>query len=183
MPRSRNIFPDFSRQKKGLQQLAIEFTKVAGTVAVNHFKDNFRKGGFLDGGLERWKPRKDADNVRNKGRAILTQSGDLRRSIRVLSLSRNSVTVGSDVIYAEIHNNGGNISHPGGTPYITVRDKATKEKKVAFISNRRAASLPNVKRTKAHTIPMPQRQFIGHSKILDERIKKWLKSQVMALLK
>lgn len=180
MPRNRNLFPDFRDKKDGLKKLATNFTKVVGTVAVNHFKGNFQKQGFLDNALERWKPRKNAKNPKNVGRKILTQSGDLMRSIKVINRTRNSVTIGTDVIYAEIHNNGGDINHPGGTAYAKSKKK---EHLMVFISNKKAAKLTDVKRTQAHTIPIPKRQFIGHSGILDKRIKAWLKSQVMALLK
>lgn len=31
---------------------------LAGNIAVNHFSENFRKGGFVNDGLNKWKPAK-----------------------------------------------------------------------------------------------------------------------------
>ena len=46
------IFPDFrrifEREKK-------DIARAVGTEAVRHFKENFQREGFMDGGLHRWK--------------------------------------------------------------------------------------------------------------------------------
>ncbi len=71
--------------------------------AENHFKDNFRQGGFLNDYLEKWEPRKEAD----PGRAILVKSGRLKRSIVAEPGSNfKRITVSSDVPYAKRHNEG-----------------------------------------------------------------------------
>jgi len=69
-----------------------------------------------DNSLERWEPRKGdfvngisrlrkRERIRS-GRAILVKSGALRRSLRKISKSRLSVTIISDLPYANVHNEG-----------------------------------------------------------------------------
>lgn len=48
--------------KTNAKQLAKAFERTipvkVGVAAEQHFKDNFRKGGFVNGGLKAWKPAK-----------------------------------------------------------------------------------------------------------------------------
>lgn len=60
--------------------------KIAGT-AVNFSKENFKRQGWLDNGLQRWAPRKKRGSRRTDNRVILVKSGRLRRSIRATSVT------------------------------------------------------------------------------------------------
>lgn len=86
------------------------------------------------------------------------RTGDLRRSITERS-GKMRRTVGTNLRYARIHEFGGTINHPGGTPYIVVGPGRAR-----FISNERAAELESqgktVKRTKRHQITMPARPYM-----------------------
>lgn len=76
-----------------------------GNIAVNEAKTNFKRQGFMDRSLKRWKPRKKPD----PGRAILVKTGRLRRSISRLSTTNKRVTIGSKgkaAVYAGVHNYG-----------------------------------------------------------------------------
>ena len=75
--------------------------------AKNHFVESFRKGGFTDSSLKRWRPRKKIDK-RRPGRAVLVDSGDLRKSIRVARVNTQQLnaTIATDLPYAEVHNEG-----------------------------------------------------------------------------
>lgn len=177
MPRARrNEFPDM--RGKDVQQAFRAMPRIIGRVAVNFYKDSFRRSGFIDRRMEKWPARKRADrNERERGpRALLVKSGRLRRSIRIIRTLPSSVTVGSDVPYAEIHNNGGTIRHPGGTAYLVIGGRAV------FITNKKAATMKGAKRTKAHEIPIPRRRFIGKSELLDKRIVKVVTQAVEKLL-
>ncbi len=86
------------------KQLVGVMTKI-GNIAVNESKTNFKRQGFMDRSLHRWKGRKKPD----PGRAILVKSGTLRRSIRRISTSAKRVKVGSvgkASVYAGVHNAG-----------------------------------------------------------------------------
>jgi hypothetical protein len=81
---------------------------IMGTDATTHFKENFVKQGFDDDGVEKWKPRKRLDR-RRPGRAILTDKGVLKRSIRYKRRDRLTVEMHSNrdaAPYAVRHNEG-----------------------------------------------------------------------------
>lgn len=82
------------------------FPVLAGNEAVNFFQDSFRKQGFAGVNQQTWKKRKTDKNKHDTGRAILVKSGRLKRSIRRMRADWQSVIVGTDVPYAEIHNEG-----------------------------------------------------------------------------
>jgi phage gpG-like protein len=87
-----------------LQKSLNNFVVEMGTEAKNHFVKSFRNQGFEDKSIVKWKHRKRLEQ--GKSRAILVKSGDLRRSIRVINKSYRSITLGSDLPYAQIHNDG-----------------------------------------------------------------------------
>jgi len=77
--------------------------------AKNHFKESFDNEGFKDKAVSKWKSVKRKD-----GKKILTQSGDLRNSIKVTPQG-NVLNVTSDLPYAKIHNEGGTAGRGGRT--------------------------------------------------------------------
>ena len=134
---------------------------IVGVEAVNHFKATFRDGGFTDTGFVKWPDRKAGKD--NEGRAILVKTGRLRRAIRILYQSNNRVMVGvspDEVPYAAAHNNG---------------FKGTVNVKAYMRRNRRGDTRGSkgVAGVRAHTMRMnlPQRQFIGESKVLNAKIE------------
>jgi phage gpG-like protein len=78
-----------------------------GNEAKNFFVASWRKQGFDDRGIEHWKPRKK-ETKRTIGRAILVDSGDLRRSIirEPVNKTQLSVKISTDLPYAKVHNEG-----------------------------------------------------------------------------
>lgn len=78
---------------------------VMGVDATEHYKQSFVDEGFTDSGIEKWKPRKREDRKR-PGRAILTDTGRLRRSIRWRKFGKLGVRIQSNVPYALRHNEG-----------------------------------------------------------------------------
>lgn len=95
---------------KGMEQKARKALEAAivdvGNTAKTFFVENFRKQGFDDKNVQKWKPRKVAD--KRAGRAILVKTGDLRRSIIRNPANRAALTVkiSTDLAYAKIHNEG-----------------------------------------------------------------------------
>lgn len=81
-----------------------------GNIALNHFKKSFRDEGFTDKKLDPWQKRKrpnKADRATGRRRAILVDSGNLKRSLKVRSARFEAIKVGSyGIRYAEIHNKG-----------------------------------------------------------------------------
>lgn len=81
--------------KNILRDIQVELT--------DEFDQNFERQAFFS---EPWQRRKSP--IRDKGRAILTDTGQLRRSIKSKT-TENSVIFYTDLPYAEIHNEGGEI--------------------------------------------------------------------------
>ena len=75
------------------------------TLAVGWFRESFRRQGFTDTGFRRWKKRKPSAK-RNKGRAILTDTGRLKRSIRKERVTLRQTRIVSKLPYSARHNEG-----------------------------------------------------------------------------
>lgn len=93
---------------RGVVKQFVGIMKQIGNIAINEAKTNFKRQGFIDRSVKRWKPRKRKDK-NPKIRAILVKSGALRRSIRRISVSNKRVTIGSQgkpAVYAGVHNAG-----------------------------------------------------------------------------
>ncbi|MCT4698468.1 phage virion morphogenesis protein [Tenacibaculum haliotis] len=133
----------------------------AGVIAVRFSKDRFRKKNWVDKSQKSWAPRK-----RKTRGSILVQSGRLKRSIRKISEGKYYVLIGTDVPYAQIHNEGGVIK-------TTARVRAHSR-------TRKGRSKPI--KIRAHTRKMntkiPQRQFLGESAVLIRRLENHLYEQV-----
>lgn len=117
-----------------------------GNEAKNFFVNTFREQGFQDQTFQPWKRRKIKDSKRGRyqywqeqgtddkagkrhrvkgtvrsvkmGRAILVDSGDLRRSIvrEPVNKSQLQVKISTDLPYAKIHNEGGTMKNGGKMP-------------------------------------------------------------------
>lgn len=105
-----------AKKIKALNDLKTSLPTVLGNECVSFFKASFRKQGWEDEGLQRWKPRKGeitrgvakASKKSSGSRAILVQSGDLRNSIVVESANWGKIRIVSQLPYSAIHNEGGN---------------------------------------------------------------------------
>ncbi len=127
-----------------------------GAAAVNFSKSRFVKQNWHDESPEPWKPRstrRRGSNLRQKG-AILVDSGRLKRSIRLASVSQDRIIIATDVPYAQVHNDGLN-----GT--VNVR------------SHSRHSRTGRTHTVKVHsrTVKLPQRRFLGESAELSRQIQ------------
>jgi phage gpG-like protein len=90
-----------------------------GVIANNHYVKSFSNQGFTDSSLQTWQPRKRTlRRDRNKpNRAILVNTGHLRRSIARKPAGRLAVKVYTPLVYAAIHNEGLNGKAWGKHPF------------------------------------------------------------------
>lgn len=152
------------RLEKSYLEFKRKLPRKVAVVAVNFYKRNFQVGGFVDKPFQKWKkPSK-------KGGNTLVKTGNLRRSVKQISVSPTRVVIGSDMPYAKIHNEGGKIEiTPKMRRYFWAMFKKTKDVKY------KAMAL-----TKQKHLTMPKRQFIGDSHALpvalDRMIIKELKN-------
>ena len=171
-----------------LKQTMITLPREIGLLAVNFSKDRFRAGGWYDKTFLPWKAR-NPKAKRNSGRAILVQSGSLRRSIRVVRVTNDSVTIGSDVPYAKAHNEGMNA-------LVTVRTHARNQYKKEKVGNgkigkrgrqgmKTITTIAGVSQVGHHVrhMKMPQRQFMGQSDYLTRIIGRKINTEILKAFK
>ena len=105
---------------------------------------------------------------------LLFRTGFLRNSLDARIEGENIIFY-SLAKYAKIHNEGGKITHPGGTAYYY--DK--KKKKIVFVRNITAEIRGGYKRTRSHDIEIEKRQFAGWhpelQKEIDKEIERFIK--------
>lgn len=156
--------------------LCREIMPIIGNEAVNWSQDNFRLQGWRESTLLPWQPR---ISKRDPGRAILIKSGRLLRSIRITAVGDLTVSIGTDVPYARIHNYGGEVNRYARSETF-LRNRISK-------GIRKGQFKKGVKAGKGFTFSaggfnMPQRQFLGNSPMLQEQINKTAKELILSKL-
>lgn len=167
---------------------------IVGRLAENHFRDNFRQGGFVDRELRPW-PR--TRRQQSGAGTAASQYGPLLSSREHLMLSVEHTTydygalVYNRVPYAPIHNWGG-TTHPTVTPrmrrYAWWRYYAAgggkKNGTGKTVGGEEAEQWKRLALTKKKklTVRIPQRQFLGTSARLEETIRKELENELEAQL-
>lgn len=165
---NRQFWQKLSREVK--ENLHTKLIDEAATRAVRFSKERFRQKNWVDAAPQKWKPRQ------RKGRgSLLVRSGRLKRSIRILNKTATSVTIGTDVPYARIHNEGG-----------TIREKVFVKQHTRKRSARQNRGTGKIQ-VKAHTRMMntqvPPRPFIGESRALLNKIEKKMNKLAQNFLK
>ena len=165
-----------------LQEVNDRLPRKVGITAVNHFRQNFRDAGCRDGGLRPWQRtrRQDSKSPDAKYTPLTSRRDHLMRSIE-FQAQPGQVVISDPVPYAEIHNDGGDIStHPSVTTKLRkyawhmVYSLAASQGKLPKTLPTEAdkwKALALTKKTKlsihAH---IPQRQFIGDSQELTQKL-------------
>lgn len=97
-----------------LKEVQDRLPRKVGVIAVNHFKQNFRDGGWMDDGLHPWKKtrRQEKGGPDAKYSPLTSRRNHLMSSIQSRP-GLGKVTIENPVPYAAIHNGGGEITtHP-----------------------------------------------------------------------
>ena len=186
-------FQQLLLQKKQEIEQAIRRTlpvKV-GRLAKDHFQDNFRKSGFQGNGFLPWQRTHRQSVAKGADR----QYGPLMSSQQNLygSIYYNPddarVTVGTDVSYAAIHNNGGDIVVTARMKrFFWAKFRETNggvwgRKKAGKTSNSEAEFWKALALKKVGTtIHIPKRQFIGESQELDEKINRTVENELREII-
>lgn len=148
----------------------VRLPAIAGNEVVNFALDNFKKQGFLGNSFQPWAKRKTFGSWgkanSREGRALLVKTGQLRRSIRVTSITTNSVTVGSNVPYAKTHNEG---------------------LRLGFIQTVKPFTRKNGQSVKQHSRRIdqriPARPFLADSPYLTAKLKRVITAEIMKALR
>lgn len=192
---------DIQRMKKEIETLISRKLPVAaGKYAKQHFQDNFRQGGFVDGGLHPWPQARRISSgeagADSKYKTLMSSRNHLFSSINYTP-GVAKVTIFNDVVYAAIHNEGGTV-HPKVTPkmrkYAWAKYYELGGQKSANGGRRGAAKSVQVSdeaekwkrlaltKKESLTINIPQRQFMGPSAELDAKISKYVENEILRII-
>jgi len=141
-------------------------------------RDRIRSGGPAPDGTP-WQPLSPSYLLVKKGKGILMESNQLIEQLS-LELTEDSVTIGSNKVYARIHQLGGVIKHKPHTREIrlrTVKGKTRFAKKSHKNARSVLANLPT------RTTTIPARPYLGVSPADEATIKKIVESQIENALK
>lgn len=175
-----------------------------GNMAKRHFQDNFRKSGFVDGGLHPWPKTKrqlsGGTSAASQHGPLLSNRNHLFNAVRYVS-GDYRVKIVNDVPYAPIHNWGGK-TNPTVTPKMrrfawAMYYQAAGKPKAGAKGRKSAPKVPNgaltpeaqmwrglaLTKKKRLQIKIPKRQFIGQSRELEERIHADVEKQLETVLK
>lgn len=160
--------------------------KVVGVKASNFFRENFRKGGYMDNGFHAWPITKrqlsGEPGAGNKYSPLLSKRSRLFSAIQYKPMDA-AVEIYNDTPYAEIHNEGG-VTHP------TVTKEMRKYFWRMYYKNGAADGGPRADKykwmaltDKSHlTIRIPQRKFIYNSPEVEALVSDTLKAEVKKIL-
>ena len=147
-------------QKVNKPSFMMRLVNRSGVIAVNFSKERFVKKDWLNGtSRQNWDKRKKADRG-----SLMVRSGRLKRSIRKMSEGDYFVYVGTDVPYAQIHNEGGDINK---TVTVRTHSRTRKGRTETVKSHRRKMN-----------IKMPKRQFLGDSNALAKRLERFANVEI-----
>lgn len=138
----------------------------AATIAVNFSKERFVKKNWVDKSEIPWK------KTRKRKGSTLIKSGRLKRSIRKVHVGADYAVIGTDVPYAQPHNDGGTIE---GVELVRTHKRRAHKRKAHIRSGKRikagnisAHVVKSHKRKYKRTFT--QRRFIGRSQKLTDQI-------------
>jgi Phage virion morphogenesis family. len=166
-------------------------------MAKDHYQDNFRKGGFVNRGLQKWPTTRRQQSGSTSAAAsygpLLSGHNHLFGSIKYVP-GDYRVTVSNDLPYADIHNQGGTVS-PTVTPkmrrfawymYYKVSGRNSKGQKGKKKSQTQAQAefWRNLALTRKQklAVKIPKRQFIGESAELTQHINEKIKQEIINTL-
>lgn len=202
---------NIKQAQKTISQLEKEFAKAindiiprkVGVMAVNLTNKNFRDGGFNDDGLQKWKDtrrQREGSGATSRYGPLLSRRNHLSRSTDYKP-NKAGVTVFNPVNYASIHNEGGRLlTHPRVTPrlrkYAWYRYfKATgikrntskkRRKQLQLSASPEAIMWKSIALTRKTTLTVnamiPQRKFLGRSRILDKSIEKIINDELTRII-
>lgn len=181
-------FPNpFGELQRRYGQLKATLPAIVSNIAVNEFKENFRRQGYRDdsGAVVPWKKRKSKIDA---GRGILTKSGRLRRSLRSAPRPGEARVV-TNVPYAKIHNEGFNgmesVRAHKRFSYKKQKVKTGKKTKAGKDRMKTVRVRNKVIRVRAHKrrMRMPARPFMITTKPLMDQIDARITNELQNLFK
>ena len=168
------FYDSLNNLERNFQSVYLRLPPLVGNEAVNFTLDNFKRQGFLGDSFQPWLRRKDPNKwgqhpTRNS-RPVLMDTGALRRSIRMISHNGDTVVIGSDMPYAQAHNEGVRL---GEIQSVKAFSRKTKSGKISTVE-------PFTRRINQN---IPKRQFMGDSPYLRASISRIVAAEILRALK
>ena len=194
---AKNLNININRLTEDVKKLVLDqLPRKVGVIATNHFKDNFRKSGFVNGGVRPWqKTKRQMSNLAgaNSRWGPLTSSRNHLMSSIESHPGVGEVSIVNPVPYASIHNEGGNITtHPTVTPqmrkfawamaYSLAGNKPLAKDIPAEAQKWKGLALTKKKNITIHA-NIPKRQFMGDSLELNKKIETTIEKELSKLIK
>jgi phage gpG-like protein len=153
--------------KRKLQQAADflqnDIMDIIGIESINHFKQSFEDEGFTGASLEKWESRSSKRLTRNEQKT-LSDSGELVEAMEY-RVNGNEMIITNDKPYAEIHNEGGEITvTPKMRSFFIFKHYEALELGNYDVSDMWQAMFFS------DVLKIPKRQFIGESELLNTNI-------------
>lgn len=143
------------------EKLKADMRRHAKVYCLQWFDDSFQNEGFTDASFDAW-PKRNPD--KDPGRAVMTDTSFLRKSLAVLKEDETTVTFGTHVPYAAAHNFGLRVR---AVQYVRAHHRTRDDKR---------------HQVQAHTRKMDtqfkKRQFIGESQQMMGNLDQWLHTQI-----
>ncbi|MGQ0740204.1 MAG: phage virion morphogenesis protein [Bacteroidota bacterium] len=149
-----------------LQKAVRDLPAILVTEAVAWTKDNFTRQGWPGNSFQRWKARSPGTK-RNRGRAILIDTGYLKRSIRKIATGPLSATFGTDAPYARAHNSGFR-----GTVNVKAHRRVKMGMTVRGMQKQKTVVGSGTVKAHQKRMNLPQRRFIGYSPVLQSILRR-----------
>ncbi|EKT3957679.1 conserved hypothetical protein [Flavobacterium psychrophilum] len=154
---------NFIDKLKKLSKVQNNFINRSAVIAVNFSKERFVQKNWVDKSRQPWEARKRDDRG-----SLMIRTGRLKRSIRKIKIGSNYFIIGTDVPYAQIHNDGGTI-----TKTVTV-----KAHKRINTRGREVTESTVQSHSRKMNRTFKKRQFIGESAVLMRRIERQLENDI-----
>lgn len=152
-----------------IERIKPQLVHALGVEALLFIDDNFAKQGFQGATFQKWPDRKKKEKGAQRAILVGKGSGVLRRSFIQTDHADHTI-ISTDVPYARIHNEGGDIvhkSHKGLLNNLVTGGKLNIVKQTSGTQKRR---IRQVRRGYLGDVThMPKRQFIGPSPVLTQR--------------
>lgn len=169
----QNKVPNFLKMATDLKKNA---SRYAASESVKFFKDSFVKGGFTDNSFSPWAK----SNSPLSGKRTLYKSGTLMQAIRKKEQTESRITIIADSEYAEIHNNGGEITVTNQMKrFFWAKHIEFKKRNKQKADYCKGMALKQV----GSKIKIHERKFIGESKAMMDLFENFFKGQVNVVFK
>jgi phage gpG-like protein len=165
---------------------------VAATI-INFTQQRFREEAWADTYQKPWPRRKELrgrKRSRRRQRGLLVKTGRLKRSIRKISANPEQVVIGTDVEYAQFHNQGSKgtvtVNEHTRHRYTKVKERyTTRTGRERTRTTRQVDSGSEPIKVKSHRrrVNNKARQFIGVSALLNTQLERLVTGEYMKVLK